>query len=67
MQCCKVSAFLAMDFSTVLNSGERPKEPPKQSSKGVWWLMEKILLHVSSPSLGRMSQDMSSCVICYSS
>ena len=54
---CKVSAFLTMDFRTVLNSNKRPKEIPKKRSKGIWQVMKKVLLPVSSPSLGRLSQD----------
>lgn len=52
-----MSAFLTMDFGTVLNSTKRPKEITKKKSKCTWQVMEEILLHVSSPSLGGLSQD----------
>lgn len=51
-----MSAFLTMDFRAHLSSSKRPKEIAKKRSKFIWQVMEEILLHVSSPSLGGLSQ-----------
>lgn len=53
---CKASAFLTVDFRTVLSSSKKPKEIP-QKVKGNWQVMEKILLRVIFICLGRLSQD----------
>lgn len=52
-----MSAFLTMDFRTLLNSSKRPKEIAEKRSKCIWQIMEEMLLRVSSPSLGGLSQD----------
>lgn len=49
--------FLTMGFRALLNSIKKPREITKKRSKCIWQVMEKILLRVSSPSFGGLSED----------